>query len=115
MKYFQTNTAISIREAHLSYIPKPISIENVVLPEYLEPLIETLAEHNHDLWGQERIRSGWTYGPQRDDIKKTNPDLVAYHDLPEGEKDYDRNSAVGILKAIVALGYRIEKPEPKRH
>lgn len=115
MKYFQNNTAISAKEAHLSYIPKPINTENVILPEYLEPLIETLAEHNHDIWAEERMRTGWTYGPQRDDNKKTHPDLVAYSDLIEGEKEYDRNSVSGILKAIVALGYRIEKPEYKHH
>ena len=29
--------------------------------------------------------------------------------LPESEKQYDRNSAMETLKAIVSLGYRIEK------
>jgi len=29
--------------------------------------------------------------------------------LPESEKEYDRNAAMETLKAIVALGYRLER------
>ena len=92
------------------YQPKPIDTSHVQLPRDLLDLIERLAEHNHDIWAQQRLTAGWTYGPQRDDAKKQNPDLVPYADLPESEKEYDRQTAIGILKAIVALGYRIEKP-----
>ena len=35
--------------------------------------------------------------------------LLPYGELPEGEKEYDRNTAMETLKLIVALGYRIEK------
>ena len=34
---------------------------------------------------------------------------MPYEELPESEKVYDRNTAMLTLKAIVALGYRIEK------
>jgi retron-type reverse transcriptase len=37
-----------------------------------------------------------------------HPDLVAYADLPETEKTYDRNAAMETLKAVLALGYRID-------
>ena len=52
---------------------------------------------------------GWTYGPERNDALKQHPGLVPYADLPEAEKDYDRNTALGTLKLIVGLGYRIER------
>lgn len=91
------------------YEPKPIDTVRVQLPEGITGLVERLAEHNHDIWAQQRLAAGWTYGPQRDDAKKHNPDLVPYADLPESEKEYDRQTAIGILKAIVALGYRIER------
>ena len=32
---------------------------------------------------------------------KTNPDLVPYAMLPEGEKDLDRNTVLETLKAII--------------
>ena len=89
------------------YEPRPIDAANVTLPAHLESLIERLAEHNHDVWARQRIREGWTWGALRDDQKKHHPDLIPYADLTEGEKQYDRNSVVETLKAIVALGYRI--------
>ena len=89
------------------YTPKPISTEGVTLPQHLSALVEQLAENNHDHWARQRIEAGWTYGPQRDDDRKTHPDLVPYEDLPEGEKEYDRTSVVETLKVILILGYQV--------
>ena len=89
------------------YIPVPISTEGVALPPGLHGLIEQLAENNHDHWARQRIEDGWTYGPQRDDARKTHPDLVPYSDVPEDEKEYDRISVVETLKVIIKLGYQI--------
>ena len=90
------------------YKPEPIDTRGIELPADLEPLIEQLAEHNHDVWGKGRIAEGWTWGEQRDDAAKKHPDLVPYGDLSESEKQYDRNSVTETLKAIAALGYQIE-------
>ena len=89
------------------YIPTPISTEGVSLPPALDALVELLAENNHDHWARQRIEDGWTYGPQRDDVRKTHPDLVPYGDVPEDEKEYDRTSVVETLKVILTLGYQI--------
>ena len=83
-----------------TYEPKPIDTADIVLPESVQPLVEHLAEHNHDIWSQQRLIDGWTWGPTRDDAAKTNPCLVAYADLPDTEKQYDRNAAIETLKAI---------------
>ena len=40
---------------------------------------------------------------------KTHPCLVPYEDLPEVEKAYDRDTAVGTLKLICKLGFKITK------
>ena len=90
------------------YQPKPIDTSTVRLPDYLTELTEKLAQNNHDLWAQKRISEGWTYGPNRDDAKKTHPDLVPYAELPESEKEYDRVSAMEAIKTIMALGFKIE-------
>lgn len=93
------------------YTPKPIDTSAVNLPEGLLELTEKIAENVHDIWAVGRINDGWTYGAQRDDVKKTNPCLVPYGELSESEKEYDRNTAIETLKLIVALGYKIEKEE----
>jgi len=93
------------------YKPEPIDTKNVSLPEELLELTEKIAENVHEIWAVCRISDGWTYGETRDDAKKTTPCLVPYPELPEYEKDYDRNTALETLKLIVALGYRIEKDE----
>lgn len=92
------------------YEPRPVDTSNIQLPDEIVKLTEQLAENNHDLWAQQRMAEGWTYGPERDDANKKHPDLVPYGDLPESEKEYDRRTAMETLKTIMALGYQIESP-----
>lgn len=91
------------------YIPHPIDTQDIVLPKDLLQLKEQIAENVHEVWAAGRMAEGWTYGPVRDDAAKTTPCLVPYGDLPDGEKEYDRNTAFQTLKLIMALGYKIEK------
>lgn len=93
----------------MSYHPAPIPTAHVTLSPELHALTERLAKHAHDLWAAQRIKDGWIFGPKRDDTAKHHPCIIPYADLPESEKEYDRNAALGTLKAILALGYRIEK------
>lgn len=90
------------------YIPQPIDTNDVTLPESLRPLVETMAKNVHEVWAKSRMDEGWTWGKERDDKAKRHPCLVAYEDLPETEKEYDRNTALGTLKMIMKLGFRIE-------
>jgi hypothetical protein len=93
----------------MPYQPKPIDTSKVALSPDLLTLTELLAENTHEHWAAQRMAEGWRYGPRRDDQAKTHPDLVPYAELPESEKEYDRRTAMEALKAIVTLGYRIEK------
>lgn len=97
----------------MTYQPNPIDTSGIELAPDLLDLTERLAEHAHDIWAKRRISEGWTYGASRDDKIKKHPDLVPYSDLPDSEKEYDRQTAMETLKAIVALGYRIQKPVNK--
>ena len=91
-----------------TYTPLPLDTSDVILPEEITALVELLAANNHEIWAAERCALGWSYGEKRDDMKKETPCLVPYEDLPESEKDFDRNTAVGVLKHILALGYKIK-------
>ena len=90
------------------YIPHPIDTSHVSLSE-VQPLLEELARNAHEVWAQKRIEDGWTLGPRRDDAQHTHPCLVPYEQLPESEKEYDRELVNQTLKTILALGYRIVK------
>lgn len=91
------------------YTPNPADTSKIVLPEELVLLTERIAENVHDIWAQGRIKEGWTYGEKRDDVKKQTPCLVPYAELPETEKEYDRNTAMETIKLILSLGYEIKR------
>lgn len=91
------------------YTPTPIDTSSITLPDELTALTELIAANVHDVWAAGRIAEGWTYGPVKDDTKKTTPCLVPYEELPESEKDYDRNTAIETIKLIIRMGYNIRK------
>ena len=92
-----------------NYVPQPIDTSDVVLPEELNELVENIAKNVHEVWAQSRLQQGWTYGEERNDAMKQHPCLVPYEELPEVEKDYDRDTAFGTLKLISKLGFKISK------
>jgi hypothetical protein len=91
------------------YTPHPLDTSGVELPEELVPLIEQMAKNVHEVWAQGRINDGWTLGEVRSDAEKHHPCLIAYEELSESEKDYDRNTALQTLKFILASGFNITK------
>lgn len=91
------------------YLPQPMDTSDVQLSEELNMLIEQMAKNVHEVWAQSRMEQGWTYGPERSDALKLHPCLVAYEDLSETEKAYDRDTALGTLKLISKLGFKITK------
>ena len=91
------------------YKPSPINTDDIILSEDILELSEKLAENTHEVWSETRMNDGWTYGEARDDEKKLHPCLIPYGDLPESEKEYDRNTSIQTLKLIVKLGYKITK------
>ena len=53
------------------------------------------------------------YGLKLDSAKaddlKTHPCLIPYEELPEEEKEYDRNTSIGTLKLIMKIGFKISR------
>lgn len=95
----------------MTYIPEPLNTQEVVLSDELLELTEQMARNVHQVWAESRISQGWHYGSQRNDVEKTHPCLVPYDELPEVEKEYDRNTATGTLKLIISLGFEINKKQ----
>ena len=43
---------------------------DIQLPEELNVLIEQMAQNLHEVWVQNRMEQGWTYGEDRSDVLK---------------------------------------------
>ena len=89
------------------YEPYPIKLDDVILSDDLTELQEAIAENAHEIWARNRMDEGWSYGSERNDIKKETPDMQPYCNLPEGEKQYDREMAMQTLKLVKKLGFDI--------
>lgn len=63
--------------------------------------IELLAMMEHDRWVAERMIAGWTPGP-KDPTRKKSPYLVAWEELSESIREYDRES-VRNIPSILAM------------
>lgn len=90
-----------------NYVPMPIDTSDVDLSEELNGLIEKMAKNVHEVWAQNRMEQGWTYGVERSDSLKQHPCLIPYDELPDEEKAYDRDTALSTLKLICKLGFKI--------
>lgn len=77
------------------------------MPRYKtkEELVEFLAANAHEIWSASKIEAGWTYDPIRNNDLKHHPCLVPYNELPDSEKEYDRNVARSILNELERNGY----------
>jgi class 3 adenylate cyclase len=98
----------------LDYKPGPIDTLRFALTPEVAQLTEMLAKNAHDNWAKLRIAEGWHFGPHRDDQKREHPNLVPYEQLPESERQYDRQSAMESIKALLAIGYTMQAPAGTR-
>jgi RyR domain len=69
--------------------------------------LEALARHEQSRWASQRTAAGWVYGATRDDTAKVHPSLVSWDELPESEKDKDRDAVRNIPAVLAAAGLRV--------
>ena len=98
---------VRVLQSAEDYVPQPVCLDDISLTDDLIELREAIAENAHDVWAAARMKEGWTFGPQRDDIRKKHPDLIPYSSLPDGEKEYDRLMALDTIKLVKKLGFEI--------
>ena len=92
------------RDAEGNYVPNPINVDDVVLPEKIAELTEYIAENTHEEWAKQRFREGWTFAPKTNKKLKQSFDLVPYCELIDSEKEYDRKMAMNTLRVLYKLG-----------
>ena len=55
----------------------------------------------HDSWMKEKLEAGWTHGDKKSIAKKTHPNLLPFHMLPDEQQLKDR---LFYVTAITLLG-----------
>ena len=68
--------------------------------------VELLARREHDRWMAERGSRGWQYGP-RDDVAKHHPDFIPWSELPEAERERDREAVRAIPGMLAEVGLAV--------
>lgn len=87
-----------------AFVPRPVDTKDVNLPQFIENVVEKLAENTHEIWAMNKINTGWSFSEMRDDNAKRHPCLTSFERLPTSEKKYDTTLALQTLKTIMALG-----------
>ena len=65
---------------------------------------EKLAKTEHGYWMEDRIKDGWTAGPEKDIEKKETPYFIPYEELTEEIKELDRVRVRQIPKVLERAG-----------
>jgi hypothetical protein len=77
--------------------------------EFSPSEVELMARMEHERFVEERLRQGWRRGTSKNLSKKTSPTLVPWNELPEEEKEKDRNAVRGISKLLAAARFQVYK------
>jgi hypothetical protein len=84
-----------------------------VIARQSSPLRQRGPEELHEDWVRAYEAMGWRYGPDRDPDLKTHPDMVAYADLGQLERDKD---AVFVALCEIARQWVYDgDPPPAEH
>ena len=71
--------------------------------------IEFMAEKEHESWYKLKVNLGWTYGSVKDDISKTNPNLVEWFALDFEAKEANRNTFKNLPEMCKNVDLKIVK------
>ena len=76
--------------------------------------IETMARVEHIRWSWDKRLNGWIYGSVKDNENKIHPGLLAFEDLPESEKEKDRELVRLIPALLQDIDYEAYPINPDR-
>ncbi len=75
--------------------------------EFSPEEIELMAEMEHKRFIEERLSQGFRYGDTKDLEKKISPTLIPWENLPESEKQKDRDVVLGLTTILTKARFQI--------
>jgi hypothetical protein len=88
---------------------RPVSDRRIALMAFSDDEIETMAEMEHGRWNAERLLRGWRWGSRRDEGARRNPNLVAWSELPDAVRDWDRSTVRRIPQYLAEVGLEVRR------
>jgi serine phosphatase RsbU (regulator of sigma subunit) len=85
---------------------------SILFPDSNE--IETMAKLEHERWAWEKRLNDFVYGNERNDNEKIHPCLIPYNELPESEKEKDRQQVRLYPLLLNDLDYSVEILSPEQ-
>ena len=71
--------------------------------------IARMAKLEHEHWCAAKKEEGWKYGIEKDPDKKTAPSLLPWEDLPEPEKEKNKQFIRDLPRMLARAGFQIER------
>jgi hypothetical protein len=106
------DTKVKLKAVNCGVIP--VGERPPKLFEFTPEEIETMAVMEHERWMKSKKAEGWTYAPSpRNDENKTHPCLRHWGELPEVEKDKDRETVRAIAEFLVEIGFEVYSLVPE--
>lgn len=82
--------------------------------EFAPDEIELMAKIEHNLWMEEKLKEDWKYTPGlKNPKKKTSPFLISWSQLPEEEREKDRDTVRKIPIYLSKAGFKIYRTGKK--
>jgi hypothetical protein len=69
--------------------------------------LERLSESEHERFVAAKLAAGWAYAPQTDRARRLHVALVPWSELPESQREKDRDLVGGIPEILARAGYTI--------
>jgi hypothetical protein len=77
------------------------------LSTFSDTELEQLAQLEHRRWMEQRLESGWTFGPKTDPARKVHASLIVWDELSEEEREKDREMIRCIPRVLAEAGFVI--------
>lgn len=101
---------VKLRQSNCVALGSAAASPEVVFPPDAESL-ERLAQLEHRRWMADKILAGYSYGQSRDEDRMLHPDLIEWEQLPENDREKDRDNIREIPRLLGQIQQKVCRTE----